>query len=296
MIAEGHDGAFILGPGEGRPIDLGGFAMSVKADGEQTGGAFSLLEADEPTGFGPPLHIHHDAAEAFYVLEGEYIIFLAGREHSCPAGSFIFIPAGTPHGFRVGGIRSRKLNFYAPAAMVGYFNDLSDATKKGDLQPGLLSEIALRHSMEVLGPVPDAYARGMGIVTAPSDPEAEADVIRAIERTRLRSLVEADMDVALSVHADDFQLITPSGGSISKEQYLGATASGEIDYRVWEPGPIDVRVHGSAAVIRYQAQLEIVFGGQQAPLRRYWHIDLYEKRDGRWQVVWSQATQIQDGA
>src|SRR5258708_6643937 len=119
--------AIVLRPGEGRPIDLGGFQMSVKATGNETGGAFSLLEADEPAGFGPPLHIHHDAAEAFYVLAGEYIIFLGEREISCPAGSFIFIPAGTRHGFRVGKMPSRKLNLYTPAAMVGYFDDLSDA-------------------------------------------------------------------------------------------------------------------------------------------------------------------------
>lgn len=99
-------GAFVLQPGEGRAIDLGGFAMTVKAMQDQTSGAFTLLEATEPAGFGPPLHIHRDAAEAFYVLEGEYIIFLDGRETSCPAGSFIFIPAGVPHGFRVGGVAS----------------------------------------------------------------------------------------------------------------------------------------------------------------------------------------------
>jgi len=132
--------------------------MSVKATGYETDGAFSLLEADEPAGFGPPLHIHHDAAEAFYVLEGEYLIFLDGRELSCPAGSFIFIPAGMPHGFRVGNTASRKLNLYTPAAMVGYFEELSEATKKGQVDPQILSEIALRYSMEVLGPVPEGYA------------------------------------------------------------------------------------------------------------------------------------------
>lgn len=150
--------AFALRPGEGRPVDLGGFRMLVKATRENTGGAFSLLEADEPAGFGPPLHIHHDAAEAFYVLEGEYIIFLDDREISCPAGSFIFIPAGTSHGFRVGNMASRKLNLYTPAAMVGYFDELSDATKKAHVEPEVLSEIALRYSMEVLGPVPEGYA------------------------------------------------------------------------------------------------------------------------------------------
>jgi mannose-6-phosphate isomerase-like protein (cupin superfamily) len=54
--------------------------MSVKASAEETDGAFALLEAQEPPGFGPPLHIHHDAAEAFYVLEGEYIMFIEDRQ------------------------------------------------------------------------------------------------------------------------------------------------------------------------------------------------------------------------
>jgi mannose-6-phosphate isomerase-like protein (cupin superfamily) len=145
----------VLRPGEGRPIDLGGFQMSVKATGTETGGAFSFLEANEPPGFGPPVHIHHDAAEAFYVLEGEYIIFLEGREAPCPAGSFIFIPPGIAHGFRVGSVMSRKLNFYAPAAMVGYFDELSAAVRNGEAD---VSQIADRYSMEVLGPVPEGYA------------------------------------------------------------------------------------------------------------------------------------------
>lgn len=150
--------AFVLKPEEGRSIDLGGFRMSVKATQEDTGGSFTLLEANEPADFGPPLHVHRDAAEAFYVLEGEYIVFIEGREHRCPAGSFIFIPAGVEHGFRVGSVASRKLNLYAPAAMVGYFDDLSAAIKTGHLEPDALSAIALRYGMEVRGPVPEGYA------------------------------------------------------------------------------------------------------------------------------------------
>lgn len=148
---------YVLQPGEGRLIDLGGFSMSVKATDDETGGMFTLLEADEPPDFGPPLHIHHGIAEAFYVLEGEYIIFLDGKESRCPAGSFIFIPAEIPHGFRVGNVASRKLNLYLPASMVGYFDDLSDAMKKGSADPERLTHIAARHSMEVIGPVPKGY-------------------------------------------------------------------------------------------------------------------------------------------
>jgi mannose-6-phosphate isomerase-like protein (cupin superfamily) len=70
-VSEGAGAALVLRPGEGRPIDLGAFQMTVKATDDQTNGAFTLLEAQEPAGFGPPLHVHRDAAEAFYVLEGE---------------------------------------------------------------------------------------------------------------------------------------------------------------------------------------------------------------------------------
>jgi glyoxylate utilization-related uncharacterized protein len=117
-----------------------------------------VLEADEPAGFGPPLHIHDDAGEAFYVLEGEYVIFLEHEEHRCPAGSFIYIPAGVEHGFRVGASRSRKLNIYVPAAMEGYFEALASATADDtSLTDEQLGALATAHSMRVTGPVPEGY-------------------------------------------------------------------------------------------------------------------------------------------
>jgi mannose-6-phosphate isomerase-like protein (cupin superfamily) len=149
--------AFVLRPGEGRSIDLGVFGMTVKASSDDTDGLFSLLEAEEPPGFGPPLHIHHDAAEAFYVVEGEYVMFLDEREVTCPAGSFVFIPAGMRHGFRVGSVPSKKLNFYFPAVMVGYFEDLSEALRNERVDDGELEDIARRHAMEIVGPVPEGY-------------------------------------------------------------------------------------------------------------------------------------------
>jgi mannose-6-phosphate isomerase-like protein (cupin superfamily) len=150
-------GTLVLQPGEGRTIDLGNFAMLLKASDEETGGAFSLLEATEPPNFGPPMHIHHGIGEAFYVLEGEYHIFVETRSFVCPAGSFIFVPAGVEHGFRVGSMASRKLNLYTPASMVGYFDELSEALTTGAADPERLGEIAGRYRMEVTGPVPEGY-------------------------------------------------------------------------------------------------------------------------------------------
>ena len=121
----------------------------------------------------------------------------------------------------------------------------------------------------------------------------EVETIRATERARLKALVEADLPRARELHADDFQLVTPGGQTYSKEQYLGDIQSGAVDYLVWEPdSAIQVRALRDAAVIRYRSRLEIVVGGEKIPLQKYWHTDSYEKLNGRWQVVWSQATRI----
>jgi hypothetical protein len=55
----------------------------------------------------------------------------------------------------------------------------------------------------------------------------DRDQVRAVERERLRSLVDADMKTADQLHADDFQL-SPLGGTLSKSQYLGLVASGSL--------------------------------------------------------------------
>lgn len=125
-----------------------------------------------------------------------------------------------------------------------------------------------------------------------TDPD-RADTIRRIERERLRALVAADLAAADPLHADDFQLVTPRGTILTKADYLESIASGQITYRVFEPdSAIEVRLHDTAAVIRYRSRLEVGSGEDHMPPARSWHTDLYEIRDGRWQIVWSQATVI----
>jgi hypothetical protein len=125
--------------------------------------------------------------------------------------------------------------------------------------------------------------------------QSETETIQATERERLKALVAAKIDVAKKLHADDFQLINPLGEAYSKEQYLNGISSGKLDYLIWEPvTPIEVRLYANCAVIRYQSKLQIVVEGEKLALKRYWHTDSYEKNNGQWQVVWSQATEIKE--
>jgi hypothetical protein len=119
-----------------------------------------------------------------------------------------------------------------------------------------------------------------------------ADELRATEHRRLAALVAKDEAVARALHAPDYELVTPGGRSISGEEYLAGVLSGELDYRVFEPeGEIRVRIHATAAALRYVARIEMrMADGVDAGL--FWHTDVYELRDGAWVATWSQATRI----
>ena len=120
--------------------------------------------------------------------------------------------------------------------------------------------------------------------------DRDAELLRSTERERLRALVTGDVERAKQLHTEDFQLINPLGGALSKEQYLGGIGCGQIRYLYWEPESIAVRLYGDVAALRYRSQLEIVVQGRHIPRQRYWHTDLYERHGAQWQAVWSHAT------
>ena len=129
----------------------------------------------------------------------------------------------------------------------------------------------------------------------PSEAEpALAGVLRDAERERLRSLVTPDLAVAERLHADDYELITPGGGALSKRDYLDSVAAGELDYAVFEPiSDIRVRLQERSAILRYRVRIEILVDGIQ-DAGTFWHTDAWEMRGDRWQAVWSQATRIRE--
>jgi uncharacterized cupin superfamily protein len=51
-----------------------GELLTIKVAGEDTDGAYTIVQNVSPPSGGPPLHLHHREDEAFYVLEGEYEI------------------------------------------------------------------------------------------------------------------------------------------------------------------------------------------------------------------------------
>ena len=114
---ESAPNVIVLGPGQGRAIS-GPEGLTLKASGEETGGALGFLEATTPPGFGPPRHIHYGCDELFYVLEGEFDFLLGDRIVHAGPGTFVFIPRGTVHAPKVvGSAAGRVLTAMIPGGV-----------------------------------------------------------------------------------------------------------------------------------------------------------------------------------
>ena len=82
------------------------------ATGKTTSGQFCLVEETSKRGEAVPLHRHEKDVESFYVLEGEITFYVGGQAgvRSGP-GSFLHVPAGAIHGFRITSDTARYLIF-----------------------------------------------------------------------------------------------------------------------------------------------------------------------------------------
>jgi len=152
---------FVVDTQDENVLNLGNFEAIVLASSAKTSGEFSLLQTqNEPHDFGPPLHLHRDAAEAFYVLEGEYVVYISDEQYMARPGSFVYVPPNTPHTFKVVSAGpGKKLNLFTPPAMTSFFEKLALLERRGEATPEMLDQIASENHMEILGPVPETYLR-----------------------------------------------------------------------------------------------------------------------------------------
>ena len=148
-----NDGNMILGPGEGKVVPVPGHKITHKISGEDTDGAYSLLEA-ELDGDGPPQHIHKTEDESFYVLEGEINVLLGERTFIAKAGTFVRIPRGTRHTFcRVEKKNAKLLAIFTPAGFEKFFDeavDLDVTDTEAYVAKG--KALAEKYNMEIVGP------------------------------------------------------------------------------------------------------------------------------------------------
>lgn len=131
------------GPAFWGPGDMYTFLVT----GEQTGGAYFVMEALVPPGGGPPPHIHHNEDETFYIVEGECSITIGDKVVLARSGDFVNIPRGTVHCFFNSGTgTARMILTFTPAGMEGFFREtLEPAADRGAPPPRNNAAVAARY-------------------------------------------------------------------------------------------------------------------------------------------------------
>jgi hypothetical protein len=121
----------------------------------------------------------------------------------------------------------------------------------------------------------------------------QVERLRQTEQKRLKALVDADVAVAGSLIASDFELINPLGEVATREDMLGGVGSGALDFLSdTVTSEIKVRLHGNTAVLRYRHTIDIVVAGIGHLTHPAWTTAAYERRQGKWQIVWEQTGAI----
>jgi quercetin dioxygenase-like cupin family protein len=135
--------------------------ITVKAGPDETGNAFSQFEVNDPRGSAPPLHVHHNDDEAFYVLDGEVTVFVGGERIDLGAGDYCFAPRGIRHTWIVRSKRARMLVTISPSGTEQLFVSLGVPVTGSEppTQPVMppMPEVARlfgAQGVEILGPPP----------------------------------------------------------------------------------------------------------------------------------------------
>lgn len=120
-----------------RTVWYSGYLLTFLATGEETGGAFSIVEEVGRKGLStePPTHVHNREEESFYVIEGRMSFVVGDEEVDAPAGTLVVLPRGVPHRFTLETEHVRVLNMCIPAGFEGFFRDLSEPARSMTLPP-----------------------------------------------------------------------------------------------------------------------------------------------------------------
>jgi quercetin dioxygenase-like cupin family protein len=129
--------------------------ITLLASAGVTHGVLGAIEVASPGGAAPPLHVHHREDEVFYVLEGDYSIFVGDDVIPGRPGTWVWGPRDVPHGYQVHSPVGRHLSLTVPGGFEAFFEEVEHlATPSTDPRDALgdLRAVAAGYGVELLGP------------------------------------------------------------------------------------------------------------------------------------------------
>lgn len=127
-------------------------SIDIKVLSKDTDGDLAVMtSSNNPKSTGPPLHIHPDFDEMFYVTKGEVKFKVAEEIFFLKVGDSIFIPRNIPHCFTI--TSESPATFLIIAQPAAKLEDFFRAyAKVKHMTPEIAGRLMTEHNMKVVGP------------------------------------------------------------------------------------------------------------------------------------------------
>jgi quercetin dioxygenase-like cupin family protein len=121
----------------------------------------TVIELTIPSGGSPPLHIHKNLDDSFLLLDGEIAVRCGDQRIVAHPGSYVVLPAGIEHTFRVtSAAPARMLLVHAADDFLRFIEAVGTPTQEltvppvgmYDLNREALIRIGAEHDLSIVGP------------------------------------------------------------------------------------------------------------------------------------------------
>ncbi|MGH9182655.1 MAG: quercetin 2,3-dioxygenase [Acidimicrobiales bacterium] len=153
---------YTLGRDQGELVWMFDGLDTIKADADQTGGGFTVVEFHDFEGSTVPLHVNDRWDRGFYILDGQYTFVIGDDARAASPGTWIFVPRETPHAWRCDSPEGRLLNLTVPGGLESFYRQAGESVAdprrlppKREPDVEALSSTAARYGIAIIGPPPD---------------------------------------------------------------------------------------------------------------------------------------------
>ncbi|ANT63217.1 hypothetical protein AYJ57_22325 (plasmid) [Salipiger sp. CCB-MM3] len=154
---------YALRDGEGEFHLIGGHVATLIMRPEESAGDCTAAILTGGVGAELPMHRHAKTDEAIYVMSGRLELYMDGKAHLLTQGDYAYVPAGTAHGYRMAGWRTRVLTWSIGDGLGQFYQSLGTPFSR-PVQPDLpdhtiaqerLDAAAASADVEWLGALPE---------------------------------------------------------------------------------------------------------------------------------------------